>query len=36
MNLKEIGINMMLWVDSEYDLDYWRARVNATLNLRVL
>ena len=35
MDLKEIGINMSNWVDSTQDGDYWRAFVNATLNLRV-
>ena len=31
MDLKEIGN----WVDSAQDRDYWRALVNAALNLRV-
>ena len=35
MNLKEIGINTRNWVDSTQDRDYWRALVNAALNLRV-
>ena len=35
MDLKEIGVNTSNWVDSTHDLDYWRAYVNATLNLRV-
>ena len=35
MDLKEIGINTRNWVDSIQDMDYWRALVNATLNLRV-
>jgi hypothetical protein len=35
MNLKEIGINTRDWVDSSQDRDYWRALVNAALNLRV-
>jgi len=34
-DLKEIGINMRNWFDSAQDRDYWRALVNATLNLRV-
>ena len=34
--LKEIGINAGNWVDSAQDTaDYWRAHVNAALNLRV-
>ena len=33
--LKEIGINTRNWVDSFQDRDYWRALVNAELNLRV-
>ena len=35
MDLKEIGINAGNWVDSAQDRDYWRALVNAALNLRV-
>jgi hypothetical protein len=35
MDLKEIGINTKNWVDSAQDKDYWRAVVNAALNLRV-
>jgi hypothetical protein len=35
MDFKEIGINMRNWVDSAQDRDYWRALVNAALNLRV-
>ena len=35
MDLEEIGINSGNWVDSAQDRDYWRALVNATLNLRV-
>ena len=35
MNLKEIGINAGNWVDLAQDRDYWRAFVNAALNLRV-
>jgi len=36
MDLKEIGINTRNCVDSAQDGDYWRALVNAELNLRVL
>ena len=35
MDLEEIGINAGNWVDSAQDREYWRALVNATLNLRV-
>ena len=36
MDLREIGINMKNWVDLAQDRDYWRALVNAALNLQVL
>ena len=36
MDLEEIGINVGNRVDSAQDMDYWRALVNAALNLRVL
>ena len=35
MDLKEIGINTRNWVDLAQDRDYYRARVNVALNLRV-
>jgi len=35
MDLKEIGINRRNLVDSAQGRDYWRALVNATLNLQV-
>ena len=35
IDLKEIGISTRNWVDSAEDRDYWRALVNAELNLRV-
>ena len=35
MDLEEIGINAGNWVDSAQDRNYWRAFVNAALNLRV-
>ena len=35
MDLEEIGINPGNWVDSAQDRNYWRALVNAALNLRV-
>ena len=33
MDRKEIGINTSNWVDSAKDRDYWRALVNAALNI---
>ena len=35
MDLEEIGIKAGNWVDSAQDSDYWRAIVNAALNLQV-
>ena len=35
MDLEEKGINAGNWVDSAKDRNYWRALVNAALNLRV-
>ena len=35
MNLEEIDSNAGNWVDSVQNRDYWRALVNAALNLRV-
>ena len=35
MDLEGISFNAGNWVDSAQDRDYWRALVNATLNLRV-
>ena len=35
MDFKYIGINTRNWVDSAQDRNYWRALVNAALNLRV-
>ena len=35
MDLEETGINASNWVDSAQDRNYWRALVNAALNLRV-
>ena len=35
MDLEEISINAGNWVDSAPDRSYWRALVNAALNLRV-
>ena len=36
MNVKEIGVHARNWIDSGQVKDYWRALVNAELNLRVL
>ena len=35
MDLEEIGISAGNWVDSALDRNYWRAVVNAALNLQV-
>ena len=35
MDLEGIGINAGNWVDSAQDRNYWRALVNAALNIRV-
>ena len=35
MDLEETSINAGNWVESAQDRDYWRALVNATLNLWV-
>ena len=35
MDLKEIDVDTRNWVDSAQYRDYWRALVNAALNLRV-
>jgi hypothetical protein len=35
MDLKDMGISTRNWVDWAQDRDYWRAIVNAALNLRV-
>ena len=35
MDLEEIGISAGNWVDSAQDRNYWRAPVNAALDLRV-
>ena len=35
IDLEEIGINAGNWVDSAQNRDYWRALMNATMNLRV-
>ena len=35
MDLKKMSVNTRNWVDSAQDRDYWRALVNAALNLQV-
>ena len=35
MDLEEIGINAGNWIESAQDRNYWRALVNAALDLRV-
>ena len=35
MDLKEIGVSVRSWIDSTQDRVYWRALVNALLNLQV-
>ena len=35
MDLEERGIYAGIWVDSAQDRDYWRALVNAALNLQI-
>ena len=35
MDLEEICINAGNWVDRAHDRNYWRALVNAALNLQV-
>ena len=35
MKFKDIDINTRNWVDSTQDRYYWRALVNAALNLRI-
>ena len=34
-DLEEIGVNSGNWVDSAQDRNYWKAPVDAALNLRV-
>jgi hypothetical protein len=35
MNLRDIGWNVVDWIDVAQDRDQWRALVNTVLNLRV-
>ena len=36
MDLKEMGVNRRNWVGSGQNTDFWKALVNAALNLQVL
>jgi hypothetical protein len=35
MDLREIGLDCMAWIDRAQDRDQWRALVNTVMNLRV-
>jgi len=35
MNVKEVGCEVMDWIELAQDRDRWRALVNAVMNLRV-
>jgi hypothetical protein len=35
IDLREIGLNRMNWIDLAQDKDQWRALVNAVMNLRI-
>jgi hypothetical protein len=35
MDLREIGWNGRSWIDLAYDMDQWRALLNAAMNLQV-
>ena len=35
MYRKEIGVSTRIWVDLAQNRNYWRALVNAALNIRV-
>jgi hypothetical protein len=35
MNLRDIGLDGMDWIDLAQDRDQWRALVNTVMNLRV-
>jgi Mlc titration factor MtfA (ptsG expression regulator) len=35
MDLREIGWNGVYWIDMAQDMDQWRARMKAEMNLRV-
>jgi hypothetical protein len=35
MDLREIGLNGVDWIDLAQDMDQWRALMNAVINLRI-
>jgi hypothetical protein len=35
MDLREIGLGVMDWIDVAQDKDHWRALVNTVMNFRV-
>ena len=35
MDLKELDVDMMYWMELGHDKGHWRAIANATLNLQV-
>jgi hypothetical protein len=35
MDLREIGWDVMDWIDLAQDMDHWKALVNTVMNLRV-
>jgi hypothetical protein len=35
MDMREIGLGVMDWIDLAQDRDQWRALVNAVMNFRV-
>jgi hypothetical protein len=35
MNVRETGMDGVVWIDVAQDMDQWRALLNTVLNLRV-